>query len=117
MAIVKRAAIIASAAVAAGLGLAAPAGADPGFDPCHSSVLMLCRMLPVMPDLDHDIDLSQDPNALTDGQGAAADQPGLSQPGAAQPGTSQPIPHLPGANQPGASQPGASQPDTDLNGG
>lgn len=75
MSIAKRAAIIVSAAVAAGLGLAAPAGADPGFDPCHSSVPFLCRIFPVMPDLDHDIDLSQDPNALTDGQ-APAGQPG-----------------------------------------
>jgi len=74
MSVVKRAAIIVSAAIAAGLGLAAPAGADPGFDPCDSSVLFLCRMFPVMPGLDHDIDLSQDPNALTDGQ-APASQP------------------------------------------
>ena len=96
MSFLKRAAIGLLAAVTTGLCLAAPASADPGFDPCHSSVLFVCRMFPVMPDLDHDIDLSQDPDAMTSGQGPA-NQPGVSQPG---------------ANQPGASQPGA-----DLNGG
>lgn len=101
MSIVKKAAIILSGAVTTGLCLAAPAGADPGFDPCHSSVPFLCRMFPMMPDLDHDIDLTQDPDGLMDGQGPA-NQPGVGQPG---------------ANQPGANRPGGNQPGADLSGG
>ncbi len=86
MSLLKRAAIVLSGAVTAGLSFAAPAGADPGFDPCHSTVPFLCRMFPMMPDLDHDIDLSQDPGAWTGGQGPAnpsgANQAGGNQPGA-----------------------------------
>jgi hypothetical protein len=81
LSVLKRAAVALSGAVMTGLCLAAPAGADPGFDPCHSSVPFLCRMFPMMPDLDHDIDLSQDPDAWTGGQGPAS-QPGGNQPGA-----------------------------------
>ena len=89
MSALTRAAIIALGAVTTGLCVAAPAGADPGFDPCHSSVPFLCRMFPMMPDLDHDIDLSQDPDAWTSGHGPAS-QPGIGQPGATPPGSSQP---------------------------
>jgi hypothetical protein len=96
MYVMKKAAIVLSGVVTTALCLAAPAGADPGFDPCHSSVPLLCRMFPMMPDLDHDIDLSQDPDAWTGGQGPAS-QPGVS--------------------QPGANQPGGNQPSADLNGG
>lgn len=106
MYVVKRAAIALTAAVTTGLCVAPPADADPGFDPCHASVMLLCRFVPMMPDLDHDIDLSQDPDALTDGQ-VPADKPGVTQPGVHEPGSSQPTAHLPGANQP----------DADLNGG
>ncbi len=81
MSIVKKAATIVSAAVATALCVAAPASADPGFDPCRASVPLLCRIFPVMPDLDHDIDLSQDPDAWTSGQGPT-NQPGGTQPGA-----------------------------------
>jgi hypothetical protein len=62
-----KAAIIALGAVTTGLYLAVPAGADP--DPCRGVAFFVCRMVPVMPDLDHDVDLTQDPNGLTDGQG------------------------------------------------
>lgn len=85
---VKRVVIIVVGAVLAGLCLAAPAGADPGSDPCHSGITFICRMLPLMPDLDHDVDLTEDPYGLTGGPGPA-NQPG--------PGT-QPGP----ADQPGA---------------
>jgi hypothetical protein len=62
-----------------GLYLAVPAGADPGFDPCRSSFIPICRMAPMMPDLDHDVDLTQDPNGLIEGQDgqAAGNQPGV----------------------------------------
>ncbi|BDB44028.1 hypothetical protein Mkiyose1665_02700 [Mycobacterium kiyosense] len=61
--------------VATGLYLAAPAVADPDFDPCRATFIPICRMAPTMPDLDHDVDLTQDPNGLVPGQ------PGPSQPG------------------------------------
>jgi hypothetical protein len=66
---VRKAAIAVLGAVVTGACLAAPAGADPGFDPCRSMFNPICRMVPIMPDLDHDIDLTQDPNGMTDGQG------------------------------------------------
>lgn len=81
---VKRAVIMALGAVTTGLYFAAPAGADPGSDPCHAAFISLCRIFPAMPDLDHDIDLTQDPDAWTTGQEPA------SQPGAGQPASTQP---------------------------
>jgi hypothetical protein len=68
MAAVLRLAVIFAGTLLTGLYLAAPAGADPGFDPCHSSITFICRMLPIMPDLDHDVDLSQDPDGSAGGQ-------------------------------------------------
>jgi hypothetical protein len=58
-----RAVIIALGVVAA-LGLAPTAGADPSDDPCQLAVSFLCRFVPMAPDLDHDVDLTQDPGAL-----------------------------------------------------
>jgi hypothetical protein len=72
MSFVRNVAVAALGTVATGLLLAAPAGADPGFDPCRSMFNPICRMVPIMPDLDHDIDLTQDPNGMTDGQGGQA---------------------------------------------
>jgi hypothetical protein len=76
MSVWKKAAIIALGAVTTGLSLAGPAGADP--DPCRGVAFFICRMVPIAPDLDHDVDLTQDPNGLTDGRDgqSAADQPG-----------------------------------------
>jgi len=66
MSILKKAAMIALGTVTTCLYLAGPAGADP--DPCRGVAIVICRLVPVMPDLDHDVDLTQDPNGLTDGQ-------------------------------------------------
>jgi|GEM_PF-1435903 len=76
MSVWKKAAIIALGAVTTGLSLAGLAGADP--DPCRGVAFFICRMVPIAPDLDHDVDLTQDPNGLTDGRDgqSAADQPG-----------------------------------------
>jgi hypothetical protein len=76
MSVLKKAAIIALGTVTTGLYLAVPAGADP--DPCRGVAIVICRLVPVMPDLDHDVDLTQDPNGLTDGRDgqSAVDQPG-----------------------------------------
>ena len=64
----KRTVIVAVAALAAGPLLSAPAAAEPGDNPCELAVNFLCRFVPIAPDLDHDVDLTQqqppaDPNA------------------------------------------------------
>jgi hypothetical protein len=56
-------------AVAAGLLLAVPAGAEPGDNPCEHAINFLCRFVPVAPELEGDLDLTQQlppaaPNAL-----------------------------------------------------
>ena len=75
MSVFKKTAIIALGTVTSGLYLAVPAGADP--DPCRGIGIPICRLVPIMPDLDHDVDLTQDPNGLTDGRDgqSAVDQP------------------------------------------
>lgn len=64
---VKKAIIASAVAGLAALFLpasaAADAGSDPsGSDPCKQSVIMICSLVPVMPGLDHDVDLTTDPN-------------------------------------------------------
>ena len=64
----KRTVAAALAALAASVFLAGPAQAEPGDNPCALAVNFLCRFVPVAPDLDHDLDLTQlqpppDPNA------------------------------------------------------
>jgi hypothetical protein len=83
MSVLKKSAVMVFGIVTTGLSLAVPAGADPGFDPCRSIVIPVCRMVLLMPDLDHDVDLTQDPDALNDLQGpqSAGSQPGSSQSG------------------------------------
>ncbi|HNM11413.1 MAG TPA: hypothetical protein PKI02_08180 [Mycobacterium sp.] len=48
--------------------------------PCQLKLAMLCNMLPVFADLDHDVDLTQDPHALdgytTDAVPGALPDPG-----------------------------------------
>ncbi|MDT5245672.1 MAG: hypothetical protein QOD36_3048 [Mycobacterium sp.] len=65
--VLKRTVIAAAAALAAGLLLATPASAEPGDNPCELAVTFLCRFAPIAPDLDDDVDLTQqqpvDPNA------------------------------------------------------
>lgn len=58
----KKATVVAIAACAVALGMAAPAGAAPSDDgSCPLALPFLCRFLPVAPDLDHNIDLTQNP--------------------------------------------------------
>jgi hypothetical protein len=45
--------------VLAGGMLAAPAPAEP-MPPCELALAFICGMLPAMPELDHDIDLTSD---------------------------------------------------------
>jgi hypothetical protein len=39
--------------------LTAPARADPVDDPCELTVLLFCRLLPIEPELDGDLDLTK----------------------------------------------------------
>jgi hypothetical protein len=63
----KKAAIAGMSALGAAVFIAAPAIADPGDNPCELAINFLCQFVPVAPDLDHDVDLTQqqpvDPNA------------------------------------------------------
>lgn len=63
----KRTVIAAVAALTAGLVLATPASAEPGDNPCEFAINYFCKFLPMAPDLEGDVDLTQqqpvDPNA------------------------------------------------------
>jgi hypothetical protein len=65
--VLTRMAVGAAGAVAAAVVLATPATAEPGDNPCDLAVNFLCRLVPMAPDLDHDVDLTGqlpvDPNA------------------------------------------------------
>lgn len=65
--VLMRMAIGAAGALATAVLIASPATANPGDNPCDLAINFLCRFVPVAPDLDHDIDLTQqqpvDPNA------------------------------------------------------
>jgi hypothetical protein len=66
--VLKRTAIAAAAALAAGMLLAASASAEPGDNPCEFAINYFCRFIPIAPDLEGDVDLTQlqppvDPNA------------------------------------------------------
>jgi hypothetical protein len=63
----KRVLAVAVGVFASALTLAAPAAADPGDNPCQLAVTVLCRLMPMAPDPDHDIDLTQNSGTL-DGQ-------------------------------------------------
>jgi hypothetical protein len=67
--------IIAAAAGLAALGLAPPAEADPGDNPCGKTIIPICSLLPIMPDLDHNVDLTVDPNGLNSDTGNNAAPP------------------------------------------
>lgn len=87
----RRLSIVALGGVAAALLAAAPAQADPD-NPCDLAVNFLCRMVPIAPDLDHDIDLTvQSPVASL----APGDQPPVD-PAAPLPETLPPAPLQPG---------------------
>jgi hypothetical protein len=66
--VLKRTVIGAVAALAAGILLATPANAEPGDNPCELAFNFFCRFIPIAPDLEGNIDLTQqqppaDPNA------------------------------------------------------
>jgi hypothetical protein len=63
----KRMVFAAAATLAAGVILATPASAEPDGNPCEIAINYLCRFIPIAPDLEADVDLTQqqpvDPNA------------------------------------------------------
>jgi hypothetical protein len=65
--VLKRTVIAAAAALAAGVFLATPASADPGDNPCEFAINYFCKFILVAPDLEGDVDLTQqqpvNPNA------------------------------------------------------
>ena len=63
--------LVAVAVTVAAVSLAAPASADPSGGPCGFLPNPLCAMIPMLPNLDHDVDLTKDPNALVEGTGSA----------------------------------------------
>jgi hypothetical protein len=65
--VITKVTVAAVSALGAALFVAVPATAEPGDNPCELAVTFLCKFVPVAPDLDHDLDLTQqhpvDPNA------------------------------------------------------
>jgi len=65
--VLKKAIITAVSALTAAILFAVPANAEPGDNPCQLAVTFLCKFVPIAPDLEGDVDLTQqqpvDPNA------------------------------------------------------
>ncbi|MDT5069692.1 MAG: hypothetical protein QOK02_5847 [Mycobacterium sp.] len=57
--VLTRTVIAAVSAVGAAVLFAVPAGAEPGDNPCQFSISFICRFVPMAPDLEGDIDLTQ----------------------------------------------------------
>lgn len=55
---------IAGGISALAVGLAGPAAANPANDPCQLAINFLCQLVPVAPDLDDSIDLTQQPGTI-----------------------------------------------------
>lgn len=59
--------ITALSVLGAAVFLAVPASAEPGGNPCEVAINYFCKFLPIAPDLEGDVDLTQqqpvDPNA------------------------------------------------------
>ena len=61
MSAVKKATIAAIWTLGAAVFLAVPASAGPGDSPCEFAVNLLCKFVPIAPDLEGDLDLTQQP--------------------------------------------------------
>jgi hypothetical protein len=63
----KKVIIAAVGACGVAVALAVPAGAQPDRPPCDLALSFVCNIIPMAPDLDHNVDLSTqvpvDPNA------------------------------------------------------
>jgi hypothetical protein len=51
--------VVALGIICAQTAQAVPAAADSSDDPCPLALLFICRMVPIAPDLDHDVDLTK----------------------------------------------------------
>ena len=58
MSVLRALALAVGGAAVAALLAAAPAGANPGMPDC-GQLNFVCNMIPTMPDLDHDVDMTQ----------------------------------------------------------
>jgi len=58
-AVLGRMLLAAVLAVAAGTAATAPAAAEPGENPCELALSFVCHFVPIAPDLDQDVDLTQ----------------------------------------------------------
>jgi len=68
MSVLKKATVAVLSALAAAVFLAVPASAQPGDNPCDLAINFFCRFVPIAPDLEDDVDFTQqqppaDPNA------------------------------------------------------
>jgi hypothetical protein len=65
--VLTRMGFAAAATVAAAVILAIPASAEPEDNPCDFAISYFCKFIPIAPDLEGDVDLTQqqpvDPNA------------------------------------------------------
>ena len=59
-----KAVAVAVGAGALALGMAAPAAAVPANDPCQLAVTFLCQFVPIAPDVEHSIDLTQEAGVI-----------------------------------------------------
>jgi hypothetical protein len=69
MSMKKKTTLAVVTAFALGICSAAYAGADPGTSPCGPFSNPICAFIPLLPELDHDVDLTMDPGVLN-GNGA-----------------------------------------------
>ena len=66
-----RMAVAAAGVAAIAVSSAAPADADPVGNSCPLLLRTFCSSLPILPDLDHDVDLTTDPNGLAGNSGTS----------------------------------------------
>ena len=70
MRVTKKTAVAALGGLAAAIYLAVPASAAPD-NPCGQAFIPVCSFIPLLPNLDHDVDLTTDPGALNGDAGSA----------------------------------------------
>jgi hypothetical protein len=71
MLLFTKVAVTAAASTVLAVGLSVPSGADPGGGPsCPGVLRVFCSAAPILPNLDHDVDLTKDPNGLPGDAGA-----------------------------------------------
>ena len=59
MSVLKKATVAVLSALAVAVFLAVPGSAQPGENPCDLAINFFCKFVPIAPDLEDDIDLTQ----------------------------------------------------------